>query len=44
MRVQYFKGIMFELERFMRKATPEKKVPALYLINAVCQASRAKFK
>ena len=41
---QYFKGIMFELERFMRKAKPDQKIPAFYLINAVCQASRNKFK
>ena len=35
---------MYELERFLRKARPEYRIPAFYLINAVCQASKNKFK
>ena len=41
--VQHYKGIAFELERFMRKAKVEFKIPGLYLINAVCTASKKKF-
>ena len=41
--LQYYKGVTFELERFMRKATVEFKVPGLYLINAVCSVSKKKF-
>eukprot|EP01044_Picomonas_judraskeda_P012868 COSAG03_NODE_1889_length_3389_cov_2.183891_2_plen_277_part_01 len=41
---QYYKGVVYELERFMRKARPEYRIPAFYLINAVCHASKNKMK
>jgi hypothetical protein len=42
-KAKFYKGIVFELERFLRKGRLEYKVPGLYLINAVCAASKKKF-
>jgi hypothetical protein len=42
-KAKFYKGITFELERFLRKGRLEYKVPGLYLINAVCAASKKTF-
>ena len=43
-QAKFFKGITYELDRFLRKAKAEYRIPAFYLINAVCQASKTKFR
>lgn len=35
---------MYELERFLRKARAEYRIPAFYLVNAVCHAAKTKLK